>query len=289
MITGSLGILGYYLRETFKKQYELYETDYSTMDITSREQVFDTIHKVKPDILIHAAAMTNVEQCETDIDTCYKINYAGTCNVADAIFSLSNLGTKLVFISSTGIYGKQKDDPYTEFDTPSPTTIHHKSKYYAENYIKDVLNHFLIVRTGWLFGGKASHEKNFVFNRLLELQKISNMKSDGSQFGNPTYALNLARQISVLLQYEHKGIFNCVDKAENVSRYDYVKEIARLFGLDSKVNFEKVSSSFFKRKAPVSHNEKALSMKLDLFGINVMEDWQESLKLYTEQLKKEIK
>ncbi|MEY8214218.1 MAG: sugar nucleotide-binding protein, partial [Colwellia sp.] len=189
---------------------------------------------------------------------------------------------------STGVYGEVKEkDPYTEFDEVHPTTIHHSSKCEAEKIVKNHLNRYLILRTGWLFGGEKTHSKNFVYKRYLEASNNNVIYSDDSQIGNPTCIKDLVRQIQILIESNQVGVFNCVNKAFSVSRYDYVKKIVSLLDLSCEV--KKVSSDFFIRKAKVSKNESAKNYKLELLNLNIMENWDSALNKYIAQIVRDLK
>ena len=142
------------------------------------------------------------------------------------------------------------------------------------------------MRTGWLYGGDKTHSKNFVYKRFLEASKNEVIYSDNTQMGNPTYVIDFVKQIEVLLEKRCYGIFNCINAAKSISRYDYVKRIVELF--DINCNVEVASSDMFKRIAPVAKNESAINYKLDLLNLNVMREWQEALNEYIEVLKKEV-
>ena len=247
LITGK-GLLGKFLKEYFNAEF-------LDVDITKYK---DT---PKWDILIHTAAWTNVEECEINIDKAYKTNTIGSYNL------IKNFKGKFIYISSTGIYGNYKKDEYTEFDEVKPTTIHHKSKYEGEKIVRDLSNDFLILRTGWLYGNK----NDFVTNRIKEA-KNKIVYSDPTQVGNPTYILDLAKQIEVL--FDEKGIFNCVNNG-SMSRFEYVKTIYEYFNLE----IELIKKEY-KRVAPVSKNESARNYKLELLGKNMMRDSKEALKDY---------
>jgi dTDP-4-dehydrorhamnose reductase len=148
------------------------------------------------------------------------------------------------------------------------------------------LSKYLIIRTGWLFGGDITHNKNFVYKRYLEALNNSEMYSDDSQVGNPTYIKDLINQLQILIDNNLYGTFNCVNEASNVSRYDYVKKIVNLFNIDCEVKI--APEAMFKRVAPVSKNEMAKNYKLDLLKINQMRDWDIALKEYVEDLKENI-
>ena len=225
-----------------------------------------------------------MEDCEINIDKAYNVNTMGTQNLVNYCIGKDIL---FIYISSTGIYGTYKNEEYNEFDRVSPTTIHHKSKYEAEKIIKNHLNKYLILRTGWLYGGDIKHNKNFVYKRFLEAKDKNVIYSDNSQIGNPTNVLNFVKQIEVLVENNIYGIFNCVNKAKNISRYDYVSKIVELFKIKCEVHIG--PDSMFKRIAPVSHNESAINYKLDLLNLNVMKDWDDALCVYINELKEYTK
>lgn len=281
LITGKNGMLGSSLIS--KLNYENIVGIDRTIDITNSKQVFNKLEEEKPNIIIHTAAYTDVESCETDPNKAYLINTIATQNLVNYCINKDIL---FIYISSTGIYGTNKDDRYNEFDEVNPTTIHHKSKYEGEKIVQNHLTNFLILRTGWLYGGDKAHAKNFIYKRFLEASKNTTIYSDNSQIGNPTYINDLIKQIEVLIEKKQLGVFNCINEAINISRYDYVKKIVELFGVQSKV--EVAPQDMFKRVAPVSHNESAQNYKLELLKLNRMGDWEKSLKNYIEKLKKEL-
>ena len=283
LITGSKGMLGSGFIDNFNigviKGYNS-----NDLDVSSYEKLSKVLELEKPDIIIHTAAYTDVDGCEQNKDKAYLVNTLGTMNLVKYCIDKNVL---LVFISSTGVYGSANhSEQYNEFDFVNPTTIHHKSKYEAEKIIETHLNKFLIIRTGWLFGGHKNHKKNFVYKRYLEAQSHHEIYSDDSQIGNPTYIVDLVEQIKLLINCGHYGTYNCVNKAKNLSRFDYVKKIIELFDLGT--NLKSSSSDKFDRVAPISKNESAVNYKLDLLGLNIMGDWEPSLAKYIKKLKDEI-
>lgn len=280
LITGANGMLGSNILK-FMSYKNLIGYSHSELDITDHTIVHNILTSEKPDIIIHTAAFTNVEACEVEIDKAYLINTIGTQNLVNYALEHNVL---FIYISSTGIYGKQKDSAYTEFDSVHPTTVHHTSKYEAEKIVQNHLNRYLILRTGWLYGGDKIHEKNYVYKRYLDLKNSEVNYSVASQIGNPTYVKNLVKQIEVLISSKIYGLYNCVDRAENISRYHYVKKIGELFELKCEV--KKAPEGMYTRVAPVSHNESAINYKLDLLGLDVMQEWEVALSEYIEYLKK---
>lgn len=281
LITGANGMLGSSLIIELRKKNVLSLN--SKCDITNFSMVANEINTIEPDIIIHTAAYTDVEACEINSDKAYAINTLGTQNLVNCCIDKNIL---FIYISSTGIYGNYKEHAYNEFDYVKPTTIHHKSKYQAEKIIQNHLSKYLIIRTGWLYGGEIASSKNFVYKRFLESNDKKVIYSDDSQKGNPTYVVDLIQQISILIEKKQFGIFNCVNEACNVSRYDYVTSILDLFDVKCKVSI--APDGMYNRIANVSKNESAINYKLNLLGINVMDNWKDSLAKYIQKLKDEL-
>ncbi len=235
------------------------------------------------DVLIHAAANTNVEQCEADPDRCYQDNWMLTELLAQ---KASQAGVRMVFISSTGIYGTAKTTPYKEYDPVAPTTHHHASKYLAEQSVMWQDRKNLVVRTGWLFGGEYANPKNFVARRLDEARNAQAaseclIRSNSEQRGVPCYNLDIAERILLLVEKNNYGVFNCVNNG-HASRCEYVKKIIEL--ADIPVRVEPSDAASFKRRARVSNNEMAENWKMAALGLPAMPAWEESLARYIAEL-----
>lgn len=230
------------------------------------------------DIIIHAAANTNVEQCELEPDTCYFDN----CFLTEQLFYYSRLNNiKFVFISSTGVYGRHKITPYNEYDVVTPTTIHHRSKYFSE---LDVLRcpKSLIIRTGWLFGGNPDNKKNFVANRIKEFKQSNGVVyANTSQLGTPTYVKDCAITLVDLALADEVGIYNVVNDG-NGTRYDYIYKIAEYSSIS--IDIQPSNATNFKRFADVSENEAAYSLRLKYSGRKKLRSWQDALKEYLQIL-----
>jgi len=238
------------------------------------ENVLQYIESLGCQFLIHCAANTDVEYCELNKHTCFKDNILLSEVIANAC---KQLDIKLVFISSTGIYGDYKSEPFCEYDAVQPTTVHHRSKYLAENISQKILSDVLIIRTGWLFGGTITSTKNFVANRIREAKNSKgNIESDALQVGNPTYVGDVAERILLLLQDNVTGVYNCVNSGI-ASRYEYVTKIIEFSDLDIKVN---ASKKKFYRVAPVSFNESAINFKMDALSYPALPHWKVRLLEY---------
>lgn len=222
-------------------------------------------------VLVHCAANTNVERCEDDPSETFRDNalvsevFAAAC---------ASAGIRMVLISSTGIYGTGKDTPWTERDSPAPTTVHHRSKLAAERMVQATLPGALVLRAGWLFGRAPSGRRDFVTARLVEADQSTHMISNSGQFGNPTWVDDVGKTLLRLLAGGYTGVFNCVNSGR-ASRYDYVNEILTLGGRTTPL--EARPADQFLRNAPVSHNEMAENWKLQMIGCDDLGDWRTAL------------
>lgn len=276
LVTGATGLLGStmlsYMRDKGESVTAFNRDDFPWGNINGTIDLLSDF-----DCIIHAAANTNVEACEMDPEKCYRNNTLLTERLALAS-GLAN--AKFVYISSTGIYGTgKKQEPYNEYDDVDPTTHHHKSKWLGEQAVNTVTRHALIIRTGWLFGGKPESPKNFVARRIEEALNSVDGKvySNQEQKGVPTYVGDVSSKIYELIQKDECGTFNIVNKGV-ASRFEYVKKIIELAGLQTEVL--PVEASAFNRKAKVSNNESAVSLKLQQLNYSPLPHWSESLEKY---------
>jgi dTDP-4-dehydrorhamnose reductase len=273
LVTGASGLLGTEIR------IALEEIGFSVVALVRAEFLKETPSGRSDmlsgfDVITHAAANTNVEQCEVDPEKCYFDN----CFLTEQLYHHARRNNlRFVFISSTGVYGRHKATPYHEYDTVFPTTIHHRSKYLAERLVM-TSEDTLVVRTGWLFGGSFENKKNFVANRIKEIQTASgSIFANTSQFGSPTYARDCARRVVELISDQSAGVYNVVNDG-SVSRFEYVKKIVELSG--SRVEVLPLDASGFKRLADVSENEAALSYRMRFEGRKAMRSWHDALSDY---------
>lgn len=237
------------------------------------------------DVVIHAAANTNVEACELDPAVCYRDNLLLSELVAEACHLE---GRKLVFISSTGVYGPRQDLPYAEYDAAEPPTHHHRAKHLAEQSVLAFSRRNLVLRTGWLFGGSTIKPKNFVARRLEEATAAlqagrTEMAANPLQRGNPSFTDDVADRLLQALDRDESGTFNAVNTG-HASRLEYVQAILDAAGLALRA-VPAIGDGGFKRVARVSPNESALNWRFDAQGYAPMPDWKTSLTRYVVALR----
>ncbi|QNT77816.1 dTDP-4-dehydrorhamnose reductase [Entomobacter blattae] len=250
-------------------------------DIKKTNELFEKITQLKPDIILNCAADTNVEGAEDNPSLALSVNALLPSLLAQAARKIEAL---LVHFSSTGCYGINELNPWaphSDFETPNPTTAHHKSKIYGEDLIKDVGCRALILRLGWLYGGSIHHKKNFVWARIQEGRIKQELQSDPYQIGSPTHVDDVVKQTLHILEHNLTGVYNVVAHGA-ASRFDYVSKILSSAHLEVKLKPLR-----FIRKAKVSFNEAAFNEKLAFMGLDIMPLWEEALETYVQTLLKE--
>jgi dTDP-4-dehydrorhamnose reductase len=271
LVTGSLGTIGSYIPSIFIAD-ELVLTTRKDLDITNRQQVLEKIAKEQPDVVIHLAAKTNVDDCQKNKREAKLTNTIGTKNLADAC---KKNGSILIYVSTGAVFnGKNKF--FTENSKPNPVNYYGKTKLLGENAIKEAKCKYIILRAGWVIGG-GKQEKKFISYILKQIEDgQKEIKVINDKFGTITSAKELVKLIKVLLAKNNQGVFH-VASIGSCSRFDIANFVVKLLKLDVLVT--PVSSSQFKNtfSAPRPTYEVIKSIKL---STKFFKPWQTSLKNY---------
>ena len=270
LLTGGKGMLGRTLCAELT-DFEVIPTDLPDADITN-EAGFDALLKrIKPDAVIHCAAMTAVDKCETETELAYKLNAYGTANVASACH---RNGIRLIAISTDYVFEGNSDRPYNEFDTPNGgNTVYGKSKFAGEEAVRRHCPDHVICRISWLYGAGGP---SFV-HAMIKLADGTRpeLKVVADQIGNPTSALAVARQLrNILNRKELVGTFHLTCEGE-ATWADFAAEIFRQKGIAQKI--VPCTTGEFPRPAPRPANSRLDKMMLRLAGLPPMPHWKEAL------------
>ena len=241
MIIGSEGMLGHDLVDVLSAEHEVSTTTIDTLDITDIDKTIKTVKGNNPDVLIHAAAFTDVDASESNPDLAYKVNALGTRNVAIAC---KEADCAMVYICTDYVFDGTNQTPYYEYDQTKPLGVYGKTKHTGEVYIRDILSKFYIVRTAWLYG---YHGPNFVATMLNLAKTNDTISVVNDQIGSPTYTVDLAKAIALLVKKPSYGIYH-VTNSDHCSWYDFAKEIFKQAEIE--VNLKAVTTEEFPRPAP---------------------------------------
>jgi len=269
LVTGSKGQLGKELLELYSDK-EITGVDIDEMDITDAKKTVNFITEFNPDIVIHAAAMTDVDGCEKNKEVAYKVNTLGTRNVA---LACQKANSEMLYVSTDFVFAGDKRENYNEFDKPSPLSIYGKSKFEGEKLVKELLNRFYIVRTAWLYGD--GH--NFVKTMLSLAENNDSLSIVSDQQGTPTYAKDLAIAISKIVDSGLYGTYHA-SNSRSCSWYEFAKKIFELKGIDIEVN--PTTAKEFGSPAERPTYSVMDNFALESQNIYQMRRWEEALEDY---------
>ncbi|ONI40691.1 dTDP-4-dehydrorhamnose reductase [Candidatus Epulonipiscium fishelsonii] len=282
-ITGGKGQLGKEVQKQLE-EYNLFVTDYDTVDIANFKQVEKVLYEEKPDIVINCGAYTAVDKCEEDIEQAYKINALGPRNLA---IICEELGAKIVHISTDYVFGdiflgntlQERIEnaklllPLKEDYPCQPINIYGKSKLLGEQLVRQFSSKYFILRTAWLYGDG----NNFV-NTMLNLAKSNDtIKVVADQFGSPTYTKDLVLAIKNLIPTKFYGTYNAT--CEGIcSWYEFACKIFELENIDIKV--VPITTEEFSRPARRPQYSCLDNFMLKLHNLNSFRHWDVALKDY---------
>ncbi len=285
MITGSHGQLGNELISCLKSgrseigdippqlsDCEIFPVDIDELDITDLSAVRKYIGEKKPDVIINCAAMTNVDGCETALQTAFRVNALGVRNLA---VCAEETGAKLIHVSTDYVFSGDAQKPYAEWDTVNPQSVYGASKALGEKYALSFCRRSFIVRTSWLYGYIG---KNFVKTVRRVLRERGGMTVVNDQRGNPTNANDLAHHLLLLAVTEEYGIYHCTGSGE-CTWFEFARKIAELSGFDPETVKPCTSEEYpTPTKRPAYSSLRNLALECTV-GDN-MRDWQDAIKEY---------
>ncbi len=278
LVTGYTGQLGYDIVQELKKRgisdNDIYPTGSVDMDITDSSAVKNKVMAIKPDVIFHNAAWTNVDGAEDNYEACEKVNYLGTKNLVEAA---RDVGAKIVYISTDYVFDGTKEGLYEIDDKTNPQSVYGKTKYMGEEIVRSYPNHF-IVRISWVFGING---KNFIRTML----KLSDIKDELNvvcdQVGSPTYTVDLARLLVDMASTNKYGTYHANNEGF-CSWAQFAQYIFESNNIDMKVN--PIPTSEYPQKAKRPLNSKLSKQSLDDNGFKRLPVWMDAVNRYCDEL-----
>jgi dTDP-4-dehydrorhamnose reductase len=267
LLTGSNGQLGTDFRRAAAGRHEIIAHDLD-LDITDRSAVAARVAEVMPELVVNAAAYTNVDRAEADELNAYKVNALGPQNLA---LACQDAGVPMLHVSTDFVFNGESDTPYTEFDTPDPRGVYGKSKYAGEQYVAGLLDRFYICRTSWLYGVGGP---NFVKTMLAAGRERPQVKVVDDQEGSPTYSLDLARKLLEIIEEGAFGVYHLSNQG-SITWNKFTQDIFEIAGIDTPVL--PISTAELGRPAPRPRFSTMRGLALELQGIPPMRPYREAL------------
>jgi dTDP-4-dehydrorhamnose reductase len=271
-IFGATGLLGKALVREWRGD-EVTGLGSRDADIRSQEDIRRSITQHRPECIVHAAAYTDVDGCETNRDLAFAVNCEGAARVAQAA---AESGSQLLFLSTDYVFDGSKESPYEVDDPIAPQSVYGRSKAEAEAKIREILPTSCILRTSWVFGvgGKCFPD---TILKLAASRKELEVVND--QRGCPTYTIDLARVIIQLCRKRTTGTVHVTNSGE-CTWFDFASEIVRRAGLSTQVR--PTSSDRFPRPAKRPAYSVLSSASLQQQGIAVP-PWKDALRRFLEE------
>lgn len=272
-------MLGRDLQEAFSG-HDVIPTDVigglPTLDITDARQVDAAISEAKPQVVIHAAAYTDVDGCQRDPETAFRVNAGGTRNVATAC---SANDAALVYVGTDFIFDGEKGEPYDELDAPNPLGHYGASKLEGEAHVREFCPEHLIVRTAWLYG---VHGKSFPRTMINLARTRCEVSVVADQIGSPTFTVDLALKIRQMVDLALRGIFHVTNNG-SCSWYDFAVKTLALAGF-ADVEVKPIKSVEWPSPTRRPKNSILSRGMLEDSGLDDMRPWQDALADFVSRL-----
>lgn len=234
LVTGGSGLLGSKIVNAGKIDYEIVPTHNTTplfpnsikLDILDNWEVSRILSHLRPDAVIHAAAESNVDRCETDKKHALAVNAEGTKNIAEAC---NVVGARLVYVSTDYVFDGEKGR-YVEEDKPNPINYYGRTKLEGEKHVSEICENHVIARTSVLYGWHP-RKQNFVTWAIDSLKQGKQISITDDHYNSPTLADNLAEVLLELADSEKRGVLHTAGSTR-IDRFKLVLEIAKIFNLN---------------------------------------------------------
>ena len=255
--------------------HEVTGKDVGDFDIAAEDDCGRLIAECSPELVINAAAYTNVDGCETDRDRCFAVNAVGVKNIA---LACRGRGIRIVHFSTDYVFDGRKEIPYGEADETAPLNVYGASKLEGERFLQALSDRWLLIRTAWLYGRNG---KNFVKTILEKAATVKTLDVVDDQIGSPTYSWDLAAAVRLLIEEGHDGLFHLTNRGR-CSWYEFACKIVQYAGMND-VTVRPIQSAGLARPAVRPAWSVLSSRKFSEATGKTMRFWQIALQDYLER------
>ncbi len=272
LLLGHNGMLGSDLLQELGEKHDVVPMDVNEIDITSAQECKKAIAENVPEIVINATGYTNVDACESSREECFAVNSEALKNLA---MVCGDYSIKIIHFSTDYVFDGMAIAPYKEDDNCNPLNVYGASKLAGERYLQELAKNYLLIRTAWLYGAKG---KNFVRTILEKSKTVKRLEVVDDQVGSPTYTIDLAAAVSLLIDCNATGIFHITNRGF-CSWYQFAVRILQEAGI-ADVEVAAIKSDKLPRPARRPAYSVMSSKKFtDLTG-KILKPWQLALQDY---------
>jgi dTDP-4-dehydrorhamnose reductase len=274
LVFGAQGMLGKDLVPALTMKHQVFARDIEDLSITDRSRVQKEIEALRPQVVVNAAAYTDVDGCEARQELALAVNAEGVKNIA---LACSAIDAQMIHFSTDYVFDGSSPVPYREEDFPKPLNVYGHSKLQGEHYLQDILKNHLIIRTQWLYG---KHGKNFVDTILKLAEQQKELRIVNDQKGSPTFTKDLSWAIEKLLATKAKGILH-VTNSGSCTWYEFALEILKMRkAAKDEIQVTPISSAELARAAKRPLNSAFDCRRFETFTGQKMRPWEEALRDY---------
>jgi dTDP-4-dehydrorhamnose reductase len=234
VVTGGAGFFASRFTEFYKNKYHIISLKRQDLDIIDEFKTIGIINDIKPDYVVHTAAIAETAKCENNPELSYNINVQGTMNVAKGC---KKVGAKLIYLSSEQIFnGNNESGPYSEEVEPKPDTIYGKHKFQSEFKVQEILEEAWILRLTWMFGLPERGKKvnsNAVWNVISAAIKGEKIKVPSNEFRGMTYVYDLIENMEKIMAIPC-GVYN-TGSENNLSSYEIAVLVLKEMGIGDRI------------------------------------------------------
>lgn len=282
VVIGAKGQLGSDLVKVLRqKRWSVVPLVHQDIEIKRKKNVDSVLNRLKPAIVINTAAFHHLPSCEVNPQEAFEVNAIGVSHLASWC---KNNNCILVHFSTDYVFGgdQKRQRPYRETDPVAPQSVYAVSKVTGEMLMQTMLKQYFIVRTSGLYGmaGSAVKGGNFVERMIAKAKAGETIYMVKDQVLSPTYTMNLAENIDLLIKITKYGLYHMSSGGE-CSWYEFTKEIFRL--LKMRVKVVPVKSDHKQAGAVRPAYSVLKNAELQKLGLDKMNHWRENLKLYLKE------
>ncbi len=281
IIIGASGQLGTDLETCFRQassSYDVVPLTHKTIELRDHNGVHELLTDLNPGLVLNTAAFHQVDQCETEAESAFRVNALGVRNLAEIC---SELGATLLHVSTDYVFGGEHDrrSAYREMDTPQPINVYGNSKLAGEYFVQSIAPKHFIVRSSGLFGiaGSSGKGGNFIETMLRLASEGREIKVVNDQRLSPTFTRDLAAKIAELIQSEEYGLYHLTSTGD-CTWYEFASEIFQQAHI--KANLSPTTTDGFGARARRPRYSVLESERLEEIGLEPIRIWQEALREY---------
>jgi dTDP-4-dehydrorhamnose reductase len=275
LVTGADGNIGRRLQhELAARGHDVSGVDIGVLDITAYTPTINYVDNIQPDLIVHCAAMTNVDRCAEQPELALQVNGVGTQNVA---LAAQRVNAAICYLSTNEVFDGKKGSPYLEYDPTGPINPYGYSKWVGEQVVREATPRHIIVRTSWIF---AHGGTNF-------LQKIVERAAGGgplsvvvNEIGCPTYGDDFAQTLPLLLEMMRFGTYHLTNEG-HTSRYEFARYILQAYGFGHVEVKRSINAQYPRPSRPPVYGALA-NMIAASQGIK-LRPWREAVEAFVER------